>query len=112
MTVLYDTNVKSETLYPNIDMDRVENLLKTGAVAIKDKAIVLQRAADPDGDLSSLQSWEPIINFGWERMSKRMSQAVWNSAHARYVDWYKGKGNPKRKGSSSSFRAKKKARMN
>jgi hypothetical protein len=93
-------------------MDRVKNLLKIGVVAIKDKVIVLQRAADPDGDLSSLQLWESIINFGWKRMLKRMLQAVWNSAHARYVDWYKGKGNPKRKGSSSSFRMKKKARMN
>ncbi|KAN0097875.1 hypothetical protein V8E55_002321 [Tylopilus felleus] len=100
------------TLYPKVDMDCVEALFLSGMTAIKVKAVEMQRAANLDGDYSALLAWVPKLDFQWDRMVNRLSQALWNSAHARYVDWYSSNGNPKRKGTSWDSCVRKKAKRN
>ena len=97
-------------LYPEVDMAQVEAKLLTGMAVIRDKAVALQRETYPNGDHSMLLSWVPNVDFQWESIVDRLSQAVWNTAHARYVDWYNSNGNPKRIGTSRGSRATKRAR--
>ncbi|KAG1774501.1 hypothetical protein EV702DRAFT_1200311 [Suillus placidus] len=86
-------DVAHGTLFPEIDMDNVNNMMRRGLARMRDHLADLLQALDPQSDVSLIRQHDPLfpINLDWDHCRDNFLIAAEETAHAWYIEWYHAK---------------------
>ncbi|KAG2063119.1 hypothetical protein BDR04DRAFT_1164226 [Suillus decipiens] len=76
------------TLFPDIAMDAVTNMIQRGLKKIKDTFVAYTQRLDGTADITRLQEAEVAFSIDWEDSIRAMNIAVESISHARYKHWH------------------------
>jgi len=77
----------NQTLYPTVDLDKVDDALRRGLELTKAAILALDI---PDMDHSSMQSWAlPAHIISPKSYLSALADGAWAMSYFRYYDWYK-----------------------
>ena len=76
----------NQTLYPTVDLDKVDHALRRGMELTKAAFLALDV---PDMDCSSMQAWTfPAHIINPQRCISALASGAWTTSYSRYYDWY------------------------
>ncbi|KAG1761108.1 hypothetical protein EDD22DRAFT_954348 [Suillus occidentalis] len=83
-------DVAHGTLFPDIDMDSVDNMIKRGLSRMRSRLAALFQELDPQFDISPITQHNIIfpVSLDWEHCHDNFMVAAEETAHARYIEWY------------------------
>ncbi|KAG1775833.1 hypothetical protein EV702DRAFT_1046712 [Suillus placidus] len=83
-------DVAHGTLFPEIDMDNVNNMMRRGLARMHDHLADLLQVLDPQSNVSLIRQHDPLfpINLDWDHCRNNFLIAAEETAHAWYIEWY------------------------
>ncbi|KAG1837750.1 hypothetical protein C8R48DRAFT_680245 [Suillus tomentosus] len=76
------------TLFPEIRMDGVVNMLRRGLEKVKDMFIDFTQRLDETVDVTRLEEARATFSIDWDDTVSLLNGAVHSTSHARYVSWH------------------------
>ncbi|KAG2738952.1 hypothetical protein P692DRAFT_20655375, partial [Suillus brevipes Sb2] len=78
------------TLFPDIEMDDVNDVMKRGLVMMRDRLAALLQSLDPQFDVNPIMQHNPIfpLKLNWNHCCDNFLIAAEETAHSRYIQWY------------------------
>ncbi|KAG1750613.1 uncharacterized protein EDB91DRAFT_1078623 [Suillus paluster] len=83
-------NVAHGTLFPQIDMDNVNNMIKRGLSRMRDQLAALFQVLVPQFDTSPIMQHNITfpVSLDWDHCCENFIVAAKETAHAWYIEWY------------------------
>ncbi|KAG0697282.1 hypothetical protein DFH29DRAFT_878817 [Suillus ampliporus] len=83
-------DVAHGTLFPDINMENVDNMIKRGLGRMCDRLAALLEVLDPQFDASPIRQHELMfpVALHWDHCRDNFMIAAEETAHARYIEWY------------------------
>ncbi|KAG0699178.1 hypothetical protein DFH29DRAFT_877485 [Suillus ampliporus] len=81
--------VHFQTLFPDIDMENVDNMIKRGLGRMCDRLAALLEVLDPQFDASPIRQHELMfpVALHWDHCCDNFMITAEETAHAQYIEW-------------------------